>query len=92
MGANHGSGTCTGSGVPAGVEAFIARWSGREGGWERANYEMLLTELFAALALPPLDPAGDRTELNDYVSGRGVREAAPLRTGVGGRQVAEMRL
>ena len=31
------------------VEAFIARWQGREGGQERANYAMFLTELCSAL-------------------------------------------
>ena len=27
------------------VEEFIARWTGREGGAERANYQMFLSEL-----------------------------------------------
>lgn len=31
-------------GVPAAVEAFIARWQGRDGGQERANYAMFLRE------------------------------------------------
>ncbi len=74
MGANQGNGKRTGSGVPAEVEAFIARWSGRVGGQERANYAMFLTELCTALALPPPEPAADRTELNDYVFERVVKE------------------
>ncbi|MHB8528771.1 MAG: addiction module antidote protein [Caulobacteraceae bacterium] len=40
-----------------GVEGFISRWSGREGGAERANYALLLTELTAALDLPSPEPA-----------------------------------
>ena len=40
-----------------GVDAFISRWSGREGGAERANYALFLTELTAALDLPPPEPA-----------------------------------
>ena len=40
-----------------GVEAFISRWSGRKGGAERANYALFLTELTAALGLPPPEPA-----------------------------------
>ena len=39
------------------IEDFIARWTGGEGGAERANYAMFLTELTAALGLPPPEPA-----------------------------------
>lgn len=39
------------------VEQFIDRWSGREGGAERANYALFLAELTHALDLPPPDPA-----------------------------------
>jgi hypothetical protein len=49
------------------VEAFIGRWLGREGGQERANYALFLTELCGALDLDPPDPASSRTEQNDYV-------------------------
>jgi hypothetical protein len=31
--------------LTAGVDTFIARWQGREGGQERANYALFLTEL-----------------------------------------------
>jgi hypothetical protein len=55
------------------VEAFIARWQGREGGQERANYGMFLRELCGALAIHPPDPAGD-PETNDYVFERVVKE------------------
>ena len=57
------------------VEAFIARWQGRTGGQERANYGMFLRELCTALAVPPPDPAGD-PETNDYVFERVVKEPA----------------
>ena len=65
--------------VPPAVEAFIARWQGREGGQERANYGMFLTEFCATLALPPPDPAGADRETNDYVFERVVSE--PQRDG-----------
>jgi len=39
------------------IEEFIARWSGGEGGAERANYAMFLAELAGALDLPPPEPA-----------------------------------
>lgn len=55
------------------VEAFIARWTGREGGAERANYQMFLAELCDVIAVPRLDPAGADTRANDYVFERAVR-------------------
>ncbi|MBB6306003.1 class I SAM-dependent DNA methyltransferase [Xanthobacter tagetidis] len=58
------------------IEAFIARWQGREGGQERANYALFLGELASVLGLPPPDPAGARHEANDYVFERVVRETA----------------
>jgi hypothetical protein len=68
MGANQGSGKRSGSNVPAEVDTFISRWQGREGGQERANYTMFLTELRSALAIPPPDPASDRTGYGDQVT------------------------
>ena len=59
--------------TPAAVEAFIARWQGRDGGQERANYAMFLTELCAVLDVPQPDPAGDPLT-NDYVFERVVKE------------------
>ncbi len=49
------------------VEQFIARWQGNEGGQERANYALFLTELCTLLDLPQPDPAGADHENNDYV-------------------------
>jgi hypothetical protein len=65
------------SGEGAAIEAFIARWQGREGGQERANYAMFLTELCAALGLSPPEPASSTTEKNDYTFERVVKETAP---------------
>ncbi|MGE0418089.1 MAG: class I SAM-dependent DNA methyltransferase [Acetobacteraceae bacterium] len=58
------------------VERFIARWQGREGGQERANYALFLTELCDTLGLPHPDPATATTEDNDYVFERVVQETA----------------
>jgi hypothetical protein len=55
------------------VDAFIDRWSTARGGAERANYQMFLSELCEALALPRPDPASDDTRTNDYVFERGVK-------------------
>jgi hypothetical protein len=49
------------------VEVFIARWQGQEGGQERANYALFLTELCTLLGLPQPDPAQATHERNDYV-------------------------
>jgi len=43
------------------IEHFIERWSGREGGAERANYVLFLTELTEALDLPRPQPADSRS-------------------------------
>jgi hypothetical protein len=56
------------------IEPFIARWQGREGGQERANYQLFLSELCDVLAVPRPEPAGATTENNDYVFERLVRE------------------
>ncbi|MGO8468347.1 class I SAM-dependent DNA methyltransferase [Rhizobium leguminosarum] len=60
--------------VQSKVEAFISRWQGQEGGQERANYALFLTELCDLLGLPHADPATSSTEANDYVFERVVRE------------------
>ncbi|WP_035713134.1 class I SAM-dependent DNA methyltransferase [Azorhizobium doebereinerae] len=62
--------------MSAAVDAFIARWQGREGGQERANYALFLPELCAVLDLPRPDPANASTESNDYVFERAVKETA----------------
>jgi hypothetical protein len=56
------------------LEAFIAHWQGREGGQERANYALFLTQLCSALGLPDPDPADRSPETNDYVFERVVKE------------------
>src|ERR1700712_5247535 len=60
--------------MKAAPDAFIARWQGREGGQERANYALFLSELCDVIEVPRPDPAGATTELNDYVLERVVRE------------------
>ena len=55
------------------VEAFIQRWSGREGGAERANYAMFLGELCDVLGVSRPDPADATAHQNDYAFERAVR-------------------
>ena len=62
--------------MQAKVEAFIKRWQGQEGGQERANYALFLTELCDLLDLPHADPASVSPESNDYVFERVVKETA----------------
>ncbi|MEW5994168.1 MAG: DNA methyltransferase, partial [Candidatus Zixiibacteriota bacterium] len=54
------------------VDTFIQRWSNREGGQERANYSLFLTELCDVLGVPHPDPADASHEFNDYVFERRV--------------------
>ncbi len=58
------------------VESFIARWQNQEGGQERANYALFLTELCDLLELPHAEPASAAHETNDYVFERVVKETA----------------
>jgi SAM-dependent methyltransferase len=55
------------------IETFIGRWTSREGGAERANYQMFLSELCDILEVPRPDPAGAERDRNDYVFERAVR-------------------
>jgi SAM-dependent methyltransferase len=55
------------------VEEFIQRWTEREGGAERANYQGFLYELCDVLGVPRPEPAGADTARNDYVFERAVR-------------------
>lgn len=55
------------------AEAFIARWQGQEGGQERANYALFLTELCDVLELPHPDVAKATHAHNDYVFERAVQ-------------------
>ena len=58
------------------VQSFIDRWTGREGGAERANYALFLTELCDLLGVQRPTPSGAETQLNDYVFERAVRPRA----------------
>ncbi len=58
----------------ADVEGFIARWTGNEGGQERANYALFLSELCDVLGVARPEPAAATSELNDYVFERAVKE------------------
>ena len=53
--------------------AFIARWTAREGGAERANYQMFLSELCELIGVQRPDVAGAETGQNDYVFERAVK-------------------
>ncbi len=55
------------------VDEFIARWTQREGGAERANYQMFLSELCDVLGVDRPQPSGADRDLNDYVFERAVR-------------------
>jgi hypothetical protein len=57
----------------ASVEAFIARWQGRAGGQERANYALFLAELCDVIGVPRPDLASADSGENDYVFERVVR-------------------
>ncbi|MEF2070649.1 class I SAM-dependent DNA methyltransferase [Consotaella aegiceratis] len=54
------------------VDAFIERWTAREGGAERANYQMFLSELCDLVGVARPDPAGAERGSNDYVFERAV--------------------
>ena len=54
------------------ITAFLARWRRNEGGAERANYVLFLTELCRLLGLPQPDPADATHARNDYVFERAV--------------------
>ncbi|MGD0432919.1 MAG: type IIL restriction-modification enzyme MmeI [Acetobacteraceae bacterium] len=62
---------------PDPVERFITRWQGREGGQERANYGLFLSELCDAIGVARPQPASATTAENDYVFERSVKEMAP---------------
>jgi len=62
-----GSGQGAGEGMRVTVDDFIERWGKNEGGAERANFPLFLTELCALLDLPQPDPADATLDHNDYV-------------------------
>lgn len=45
------------------AESFVSRWSGREGGQERANYSLFLTELCDVLGCRIPTPLKHRTNI-----------------------------
>lgn len=53
--------------VKSTLSSFVSRWSQLEGGQERSNYSLFLTELCDVLDVPHPDPAGSSQEYNDYV-------------------------
>ena len=67
-----GEGASTSNNDEARLERFIAKWQGREGGQERANYALFLSQLCDVLGVAEPDPATATTEQNDYVFERSV--------------------
>lgn len=62
---------------PLSISDFVGRWSDREGGQERANYSLFLTELCDILDVSHPDPASASHEMNDYVFERRVERRMP---------------
>ncbi|MBM6596615.1 DNA methyltransferase [Microvirga pudoricolor] len=64
------------------VDHFIRRWSPGEGGAERANFQMFLSELCAVIGVAPPEPSGPDPRRNDYAFERAVRPrgSEPLQT------------
>jgi hypothetical protein len=73
------------TGDPSRMEAFIARWQGQEGGQERANYALFLSELCDVLGVSRPAPAAATTEENDYVFERAVKRPSADGTPGSGR-------
>lgn len=67
------------------VEQFVHRWTAREGGQERANYALFLTELCSVIGVPAPEPAGHEAGLNAYVFERAVTFRQPDGTTARGR-------
>lgn len=67
------------------IRSFIDRWAGREGGQERANYSLFLTELCDVLEVARPDPASASHEQNDYVFERRVERSTVDGTRKSGR-------
>lgn len=55
------------------LETFLDKWLGKEGGAERANYQMFLSELCDVLGVARPNPAHGTNNMNDYVFERGVK-------------------
>lgn len=56
------------------AEALISRWSGREGGQERSNYALFLSELCDVIGVDHPEPAAASHQFNDYVFERRVEK------------------
>jgi hypothetical protein len=61
----------------ADLETFLARWAEGEGGQERANYALFLTELCDVLNVPRPDQATHEAAANAYAFERGVTFREP---------------
>ncbi len=59
------------------VQRFISRWTGREGGQERANFAPFLIEFCDTIGVARPDPAGASHQFNDYVFERYVERHQP---------------
>jgi len=69
----------------ANLDSFIARWTTGEGGQERANYAMFLSELCDALEVPRPDQASHDASLNAYAFERAVTFREPDGSTASGR-------
>jgi len=69
----------------ADLETFLARWSEGEGGQERANYALFLTELCDVLDVPRPDQATHEATANAYAFERGVTFREPDGSAAHGR-------
>ena len=67
------------------LEAFLARWADSEGGQERANYALFLSELCDVLEVPRPDQASRDAATNAYAFERGVTFRMPDGTKSPGR-------
>ncbi|MDQ6702743.1 MAG: class I SAM-dependent DNA methyltransferase [Pseudomonadota bacterium] len=61
----------------ANLDSFIARWTSGEGGQERANYALFLSELCDVLEVPRPDQAAHDAALNAYAFERAVTFCEP---------------
>src|ERR1700680_683996 len=59
------------------LESFVAHWSGGDGGQERANYALFLTQLCDVLAVPQPDQASRDASTNAYTFERAVTFREP---------------
>ena len=63
-------------GAPQSVESFITRWE-NSGAAERANYQMILSELCDILEVPRPDPTSPDPEKNLYVFDHAITRVNP---------------